>query len=231
MAWTAPRTYVTGEVLTASIFNTDHRDNLLALSTHGHSGSGGDGGTTLGNLVQEKFTDAAAPAAPGAGLTSLYTVSGVPHMRAGAAGADTEISIAGHLHTIVVGATGQSGGNFTTANSNTGTDNWHGIVDNTVIKSVTVTITESLNRVFIFGGMSSGGNNGASFDYEIDDVVQQSGMTLRHTTSGHGGQDPTISGDVIEVQDMATGSTKFELQANAGTTIRAAMLHVREAVL
>lgn len=31
MSWTAPRTYVTGEILTAAIFNTDHRDNLLDL--------------------------------------------------------------------------------------------------------------------------------------------------------------------------------------------------------
>lgn len=28
MSWTAPRTYVTGEVLTAAIFNTDLRDNM-----------------------------------------------------------------------------------------------------------------------------------------------------------------------------------------------------------
>jgi len=28
MAWTAPRTYVTGEVVTAAILNTDVRDNL-----------------------------------------------------------------------------------------------------------------------------------------------------------------------------------------------------------
>ncbi len=31
MAWTAPRTWVTGEVVTAAIMNTHLRDNLLAL--------------------------------------------------------------------------------------------------------------------------------------------------------------------------------------------------------
>ena len=31
MAWTSPRTYVAGEVITASILNTDHRDNLKAI--------------------------------------------------------------------------------------------------------------------------------------------------------------------------------------------------------
>lgn len=34
MAWTAPRTYVSGEIVTAAILNTDVRDNLLALSQH-----------------------------------------------------------------------------------------------------------------------------------------------------------------------------------------------------
>lgn len=33
MAWTSPRTYVAGELVTAAILNTDIRDNLLALST------------------------------------------------------------------------------------------------------------------------------------------------------------------------------------------------------
>jgi len=31
VAWTAPRTYVTNEIVTSSILNTDHRDNLLFL--------------------------------------------------------------------------------------------------------------------------------------------------------------------------------------------------------
>lgn len=39
------------------------------------------------------FTDEAAPAAPGAGKTALYTVSGVPHYRAGVSGVDTALGI------------------------------------------------------------------------------------------------------------------------------------------
>lgn len=31
MAWTAPRTFTTGEIITASILNVDHRDNLRAI--------------------------------------------------------------------------------------------------------------------------------------------------------------------------------------------------------
>lgn len=33
MAWSNPRTYVAGEILTAAILNVDHRDNLLILKT------------------------------------------------------------------------------------------------------------------------------------------------------------------------------------------------------
>lgn len=39
--WTAPRTYSTGELVTATILNTDHRDNLLVL-VHPHTISSTD---------------------------------------------------------------------------------------------------------------------------------------------------------------------------------------------
>ena len=35
MAWTTPRTYVAGEIVTAAMLNTDHRDNLSALRAGG----------------------------------------------------------------------------------------------------------------------------------------------------------------------------------------------------
>ena len=98
MAWTAPRTFIDQEVLTESIFNVHWRDNLLALDQHAHSGAAGDGGTSLGNLVKATLTDAAAPAAPGAGLTVFYTVAGRPYYRAGAAGASTQLADADDLH-------------------------------------------------------------------------------------------------------------------------------------
>ena len=45
MPWTAPRTWVVGEVVTAAIGNTHWRDNLLFLGDdHDHSGDAGDGG-------------------------------------------------------------------------------------------------------------------------------------------------------------------------------------------
>lgn len=40
MAWTAPRTWVTGEVVTASMMNTHLRDNMNALRNPGHFHAG-----------------------------------------------------------------------------------------------------------------------------------------------------------------------------------------------
>ena len=47
MAWTTPRTFVVGEIITAPILNTHVRDNLSFLSTHAHSGAAGDGSASL----------------------------------------------------------------------------------------------------------------------------------------------------------------------------------------
>ena len=98
MVWAAPRTWIDQEVVTVGNFNAHIRDNFLALDQHGHSGAAGDGGRSLGNLVLATFTDAAAPAAPGAGLTVLYSVSGRPFYRAGGSGASTQLADANDLH-------------------------------------------------------------------------------------------------------------------------------------
>ena len=91
MAWTAPRTWVLGEVLTASLLNTHVRDNELSLTQHQHTGAAGDGDDQLSGIDDIIFDDAAAPAAPGASKTRLYSVSGYPHYREGAAGADKSL--------------------------------------------------------------------------------------------------------------------------------------------
>ena len=65
--------------------------SLMQLKNHAHGGTTGEGSTSIGPLVQEDFTDAVAPAAPGAGKTRLYTVAGIPRYRAGAAGTDRQI--------------------------------------------------------------------------------------------------------------------------------------------
>ena len=97
MAWVNPQTWTAGQIVNAADLNQDIRDNLLALDTHAHGGAIGDGTSSL-TPTRMTYTDAVAPAAPGAGLTVIYTTSGAVHYRAGAAGSDVEISDTIHTH-------------------------------------------------------------------------------------------------------------------------------------
>ena len=56
MAWTSPRTWVAGNVLTAAQLNVDVRDNENALSTHAHGGAAGDGALALSNIIARRKT-------------------------------------------------------------------------------------------------------------------------------------------------------------------------------
>lgn len=98
MAFSAVPTVVVGELLEESWWNTFVRDNFTAYASHDH-GSTNDGSQTLGEsggLISVRFTDASVLAAPGAGDTRIYAVSGKMHQRAGAAGVDETFAIAGH---------------------------------------------------------------------------------------------------------------------------------------
>ena len=99
MAWTAPRTWTAGELVTHTLLNTHLKNNMLILDTHAHDDTSGGGDSTLGDLVKATFTDATAPSAPGANKTAIYAVSTQPHYRAGGAGADVELADANDLHT------------------------------------------------------------------------------------------------------------------------------------
>ena len=92
MAWTdPPRTWVVGEVVTAASLNTHLRDQLIALGIHTHGGTAGEGNDELTGIDHITHDDIAAPAAPGASKTRMYAVSGKPHYRAGAGGADQAV--------------------------------------------------------------------------------------------------------------------------------------------
>ena len=98
MAWSAPRTWVSGEIPTAAQLNTDIRDNLNELALHSHMGGSGSGTAALGNLVSVTYIDAAAPSAPGGTLTVVYTSATVLAWRN--AGGTFQASTSGHEHAI-----------------------------------------------------------------------------------------------------------------------------------
>lgn len=122
MAWTTPRTWADGLEVTATILNTEIRDNLDHLSTHVHDGSAGSGPSALSGLDTITFDDVTAPAAPGSAKGVVYSVGGKLHQRSGSAGVDTELEVVGHSHTLTqtrqgsteeAGATGVTISRFT----------------------------------------------------------------------------------------------------------------------
>jgi hypothetical protein len=92
MAWSDGIDRAANYIVTAVNWNAllGAAGSLMQLKNHTHGGTTGEGSTSLGPLVKSTFTDAAAPAAPAAGQTSLYTVSGQPRYRANG-GADRQI--------------------------------------------------------------------------------------------------------------------------------------------
>jgi len=68
MAWTAPRTYTTAELITAAILNSDHRDNLLQ--------TGPALVTTKGDIVAATAANTLSRLAVGANDTILTAASG-----------------------------------------------------------------------------------------------------------------------------------------------------------
>jgi hypothetical protein len=76
MAYTTPRDWTQGELVTPAIMNTHIRDNFGALSLHTHSGSAGDGASALDNVDTITYDHQGSdPSAPTSGHTVLYTKS------------------------------------------------------------------------------------------------------------------------------------------------------------
>ena len=149
MAWTAPITWVDGTVINASgtgSLNEQIRDNMLALSTHAHSGAAGDGSSTLtgvsfSSITSMGFADQSAnPSSTGVmqrngtavlyyngssaiDLTTADASAGTASLRTLGSGATTA-SAGNHQHTFAtVSATTSSFTNLTSANlTNLGAD-------------------------------------------------------------------------------------------------------------
>ena len=115
MVWTAPRTWVAGEVVAAADLNTDLRDNLNELSAHTHSGGSGSGSSALSNLTWEDFSQQAAPAAPGGTLTRIFATTTLLGWIN--AGGTFYAAVTGHEHAIATATLVSTGGITSTVNA------------------------------------------------------------------------------------------------------------------
>ena len=73
MAWTAPRTYVSTEVITASILNTDLRDNLLETAPAKATADSGFIVTTAANTVIQRTPQTATITTSETTASTSYT--------------------------------------------------------------------------------------------------------------------------------------------------------------
>ena len=142
MAWTAPRTWVDDELVTTAYMNAQIRDNLLALSTHTHGGSAGDGSSSLASgisfsgLGTVTFADQSGDPSTTGRLqrngNNLVYYNGSAAVGLGAADAAAGTA---SLRTLGTGATAAAAGNHThtpatpSTSALTGSD----IVDSSVI--------------------------------------------------------------------------------------------------
>lgn len=76
MAFSTPRDWTQGELVTPAIMNAHVRDQFSAISLHTHSGSAGDGASALDNVDTITYDHQGSdPSAPTSGHTVLYTKS------------------------------------------------------------------------------------------------------------------------------------------------------------
>lgn len=95
MAWTAPRTWTTGEMVTAALLNLHIRDNQTMLLAHPHTGSAGDGTKNMHALTITLVTTAAA-APSGGDDVMVYGSNDLLHWR-NSTGTQS-IAVVGHAH-------------------------------------------------------------------------------------------------------------------------------------
>ena len=111
MAYTTPRDWTSGELVTHTIMNTHIRDNFSAVSLHTHSGSAGDGASALNNVDTITYDHQGSdPSAPTSGHTVLYTKSDGLYFRP-TGGSATRLALSSDVLTvgqIVEANTGQS---------------------------------------------------------------------------------------------------------------------------
>jgi len=237
MAWTAPATWSTAQIVMASgsgSLNEQLRDNMLALDQHAHTGAAGDGSSTLtgvsfSNVAGYQFADQSAnPSVTGTiqrnganilyydgssaiDLTASDQAAGTASLRS--LGTSGTVAAAGnHQHQIVL-STGVDGGCSTIATSAIGS----GDVAENDMYNATYTASDNNSIVSIVAGGFVGNNQFGSSSYQTVDVTLKLyiGGVLQQTITGYSTASvwPTGYGEVQTLRRNFIGST-------GGTAVR-----------
>ena len=98
MAYSTPRTWTSGELVTDDILNAHIKDQFDALSTHTHSGSAGDGSSALSDVDTIIWDHQGSdPSAPSGGHGVVYLKSDGLYVRQ-TGGSASRLALASELH-------------------------------------------------------------------------------------------------------------------------------------
>jgi hypothetical protein len=250
MAWTTPRdwTGITDDIVTAAQLNVDIRDNLTVLSSHSHTGSAGQGassmsGLTLAALGTLTFANQSAnPDAAGElqrnGNDLLFYGSSAVNLTAADASAGTaslrslgttSVKAAAGDHTHDVDTPSVSiltGVDVTSVDSNR---DYHyktytsgQVIDGTERQAVP---TDGKNLVVVFYCVATRYADVANIDLQEDGAVIQAGITQRFYERIAGGAvRMTYAADFVERPNETVATHTYKLVADGTVQISAAYL-------
>ena len=241
MAFSTPRTWTSGELVTDTILNAHIKDQFDALSSHAHSGSAGDGSSALSDLDTIIWDHQGSdPSAPAGGHGTVYLKSDGLYLRQ-TGGSASRLALASELHTDshdhAIGV-----GQVVEASGGVYIDYAGGTTSEQTVVTTNITAGAS-NRSYIITATaqctfasedSEAGHNG------IDPTIKLYYSTTvleTVTTSAWRVSDNSITGDATQVilsqtqTNPATSSTAIKITAQ-GTTGNAGrvegMLSIRE---
>jgi hypothetical protein len=209
MAWTTPRDWVNGELVTHTVMNQQIKDNMAVLSTHTHSGAAGDGSSALTSVDTVTFDHQGSdPSAPSAGHGSIYFKSDGLYFR-NTGGVATRLALSSDALTVgqVVEASASLTQSVAGGGSATGD-----------IDLVTATITAGgAGRYYVVTGTlaCTSGSGNVTMKLIYDTTV------LETVIDGTAGGTTITNGNLFvasqTVSNPATSSKTIKMTSNAGT--------------
>ena len=250
MAWTTPRdwTGITDDIVTAQMLNVDVRDNLTVLSSHSHTGSAGQGASSMSGLTlaalgtltfanQSANPDAAGELQRNGNDLLFYGTSAVNLTQADASAGTASLRSLGttsvkaaagdHTHDVDTPSVSNLAGVDVTTSTTSRTYYYKQyttgqVIDGTERQTVP---TDAKNLVVVFYCVATRSGDVANIDLQEDGAVIQAGITQRFYERASGS---TIymayAADFVERQNESIATHTYKLVADGTVQISGAYL-------
>jgi len=237
MAWTTPRdwsddvTAVPDGIVTAAMLNVDLRDNLTVLSSHSHTGSAGQGGTSMSGLSlaalvtltfadQSENPDAAGELQRNGNDLLFYGASAVNLTAADQAAGTASLRTLGT--TSVKAAAGDH--THVPASEAVGLDDLNNVIYDTDAETTVATVTATpgaSGRAWVcYGAMTwEAGDTGtytARLKYDATTLETRAGLTgIVYLLAGFQAS-PTVTSHTVTLTVQRTDGGSFRLGSGVG---------------